>query len=369
MQKIGLLSYQFWYNYGTCLQAYALWKTIQKLGFDSEYIDFGWQYPQYPENKSILTLLKKILKKLLLKNDTESKILFDRFRKEYIKESEPVDIKKLSDIEADYRTFIVGSDQTWNPDCVEELYFKVFLLSFVKDNRKKCAYAPSIGRNFIDEHCKELYKKYLSDFHFISCRETSGCKILSEVLEKNISQVLDPTLLLTSADWNSVAHSPTADKDYILCYILGEKKSICDFAKKIALSQGKQLYILAGNFKICRQYKKYVLSGVGPSEFVGLIKHCSCLITDSFHGTIFSINFNKDFYAFYKRVGGASESDNSRMLDTLRQFGLEKRLRQDNDQELGTRIDYSCVNLTVDDYRKSSVKFLKKILEVQFIRT
>lgn len=371
MQKIGLVSYQFWYNYGTCLQAYALWKKIQMLGFDSEYIDFGWHYPFVEEHITFISKVKAYVRSFLkldkyekenAENIIANNLRFDEFRKQYIHESHPINIDTLNSINTQYWKFIVGSDQTWNPDCVEEKFFKVFLLSFVQDSLKKCAYAPSVGKSHVSTHCEYLFKKFLSDFDYISCREISGCRILSDVLNKNIQQVLDPTMLLDYRDWNKIAKNPINAKDYILCYILGGKTCICDYAKKLANKFGKRLYIISTNSYLYKRYSKYILHGIGPAEFVGLIRDCSCLVTDSFHGTIFSINFRKNFYTFYKRQGTFQESDNSRILDTLKLFGLEDRLRNDGDYSFCNSIDYNLVSLQVEKLRSESTIFLQKIL-------
>ena len=373
MQKIGLVSYQFWYNYGTCLQAYALWKKIQMLGFESEYIDFGWHYPIQKSKASLMSKIKCKIKHFLgldrlaikvLNNNVANNRLFDEFRKDYIKESRPTDIYSLESIENKYSKFIVGSDQTWNPDCVEEQFFKIFLLSFVNDPVKKCAYAPSIGRNNVTAHCLDLYKQYLSDFSYISCRESSGCGILTKALGKNIQQVLDPTLLLEAKDWDAIAENPINDEGYILCYILGNKTCICEFAKKIAQKENKELYIISNNLDIYKSFGNYILQNIGPKEFVGLIKNCSCMVTDSFHGTIFSINFQKDFYTFHKRPGTQNESDNSRIIDTLRQFDLEKRFRDDSDESFSRPIDYKKVRLILEKWRKESIAYLSNILSI-----
>ena len=372
MQKIGLISYQFWYNYGTCLQAYALWKKIQMLGFDSEYIDFGWHYPHYERKVTFASKIKSFIKKaldldkderLLAENNSINNRLFDEFRKQYIHESLPIDIENLASIERQYSKFIVGSDQTWNPDCVEEKFFKIFLLSFVRETEKKCAYAPSIGRSHVNEHCLELYRQYLSQFNYISCREASGCQILTKALNRDILQVIDPTLLLDTNDWATIASPPIKDKDYILCYILGDKNCICEFAKNLAKRENKKLYIVSKNISIFKKYHKHILCGVGPSEFIGLIKNCSCMVTDSFHGTIFSINFHKDFYTFHKRPGSSSESDNSRILDTLKQFGLEDRFREDADSSFCNHIEYNTVLPFLDKIRKESSSYLEKLLK------
>lgn len=372
MQKIGLVSYQFWYNYGTCLQAYALWKKIQMMGFESEYINFGWHYPYHEVKVTLVSRISRFIKGILgfdkverhlADNNSINNRLFEEFRKLYIHESLPIDIENLSTTENQYSKYIVGSDQTWNPDCVEEKFFKIFLLSFVHEPEKKCAYAPSIGRNHVDDHCLEMYKQYLSEFNYISCRETSGCQILTKALDRNVLQVIDPTLLLNAKDWSEIARNPINENGYILCYILGSKTCICEFAKKLAKKENKKLYIISKNYIIFQKYHKYILCGVGPSEFVGLIKNCSCMVTDSFHGTIFSINFKKDFYTFHKRPGTSNVSDNSRILDTLKQFGLEGRFREDADYSFDRHIEYDKISLFLDKLRKESVSYLENVLK------
>lgn len=376
MGKIALISYQFAYNYGTCLQAYALWKAIDNAGYSSEYINFDWKFPT--QEISVLERYLQIAKEYLggIKHQrfkatiefkqlqSSNKLQFDNFRKIHIHESQYIQSRQLPDIEDLYTKFIVGSDQTWNPECVSEKYFRIFLLSFLKNNKKKYAYAPSIGKSILDKHTLTLFKQYLSDFSKISCREINGCNTLSKVLNREIYKVLDPTLLLDKTEWEKLEVPHTQTKKYVLCYILGEKKNICEYAKSLANRKGLDLIILPANVSIYQAYKPYIPKDIGPSEFLSLIHYCEYVVTDSFHGSIFAINYNKNFYSFLKRNGDETQADNSRITDILKIFGLENRLKNDNDTTEEADIDFQSVNHILQQEREKSNNFLLSILKI-----
>ena len=365
MKKIAIITIYDNDNYGNRLQNYAVQEILKESKLGEPITIKNYSITNIKDSNFIKNFLRVLKGKYLLfkeykKCNKQRLKAFKEFGK-YINTTSKTFNFCMK--EKEYDVYIVGSDQTWNPDCVEEKFFKIFLLSFVHEPEKKCAYAPSIGRNHVDDHCLEMYKQYLSEFNYISCRETSGCQILTKALDRNVLQVIDPTLLLNAKDWSEIARNPINENGYILCYILGSKTCICEFAKKLAKKENKKLYIISKNYIIFQKYHKYILCGVGPSEFVGLIKNCSCMVTDSFHGTIFSINFKKDFYTFHKRPGASNVSDNSRILDTLKQFGLEGRFREDADYSFDRHIEYDKISLFLDKLRKESVSYLENVLK------
>ena len=203
----------------------------------------------------------------------------------------------------------------------------------------------------------------MSDFSKISCREINGCNTLSKVLNREIYKVLDPTLLLDKTEWKKIETPRTQTKKYVLCYILGEKKNICEYAKSLANRKGFDLIILPTNVNIYQAYKPYIPKDIGPSEFLSLIHYCEYVITDSFHGSIFAINYNKNFYSFLKRNGDETQADNSRITDILKIFGLENRLKNDNDTTEEADIDFQSVNHILQQEREKSNNFLLSILK------
>lgn len=386
MKKIALLSYHFWYNYGTCLQAYALQKFLDNLGYSAEYLNFGWKYPidqisfinnfwkfTKPKTSKLLELRIRLFKYIsALQNhnlhntllsdyvNQTNNSLFDNFYKNYIKETEP--ITNLHETNLLYSHFIVGGDQVWNSDCCEENFFKNFLLDFVDLSSKKSSYGSSIGKISNNKKTQDLFIQHLSKFQNLSCREEFGRKQLEALTKRNVSCVLDPTLLLTPEDWDKITVFPNIKSPYLLCYILGEKSSIVKQALEIAQKNGFILKIISSSPTIIKQFRKYTLSHIGPCEFLGLINKCSYLITDSFHGTAFALNFNKPFLSFFKRSGNASESDNYRIKDLLSQFHLESQLREDS-QPPEEQCNFDEANKILSIKRKYSLDYLKNIVE------
>lgn len=386
MRKIGLLSYHFWYNYGTCLQAYALQYVLRKMGYQSEYIDFGWKYPITPESfvenfwtykKTNVNFFRKFKIKLykyigsIINHNfystifhdficKTSNILYDKFHNQYIIES-PL-VKDLNNIEKKYDLFIVGSDQVWNPTCCEKIYFKHFLLDFVKEKKKKISYAPSIGIKNIDVETKELFKMYLPQFFSISCREEFGCSLLHKMTGLSITRVIDPTLLITRDEWLLIAENKKT-KPFILCYILGDKIEIVEKSLRIARKHSLDLKIISMSQVIINKYKKYIISNVGPREFLFFLGKSSCILTDSYHGTAFAINFNIPFYSFFKRAGDATTSDNSRIIDLLDLFHLSERFKESFNFSDDFLCDFTESNKILSYERVRSINFLKHSVE------
>lgn len=388
MRKFALLSYHFWYNYGTCLQAYALWRVFKDLGVDAEYLNFGWRYPipshVYLENwwrytmprigllsnvKFFLLRYGRALKHGNLNNVVRSDWVrrsnsrrFDRFKLKYIRESEPVDIEHDVKLLSRYEKFVVGSDQTWNPDCAELKYFEKFLLSFVQDPEKKACYAPSVGRTVVDDATRSVFKRFLSSFAYLSCRERSGCRILKEVLGREVEHVLDPTLLLLPDEWRKIGAKINCNTPFVLCYILGRKKSIVKYALQLAERSCAELKLITVDAELISEYGKYLVAGIGPSEFIALVDNALAVVTDSFHGTAFAINFNKDFYSFLKRGRSVSASDNGRIGELLKVFDLEDRMCDDISDIKHKSIDFNYVNLLLEKERTLSVEYLKRLI-------
>lgn len=371
-KKIALFSPYCSQNYGTVLQAFALAKVIQELGADCEYIT--WK--RYPEGKKALLkfMLKHPmfyyrLKKFLNKraNDLDYSFLSEPPYRETISKNEefckintPVNSQvyyfdELKGLESRYFSFIVGSDQTWSPSSLYQ--YSPHYLSFVKDHKKKNSYGCSMGTTSIPNSFKRFAKNNLISFSGLSCREQSNCTWLQESLKKEVTCVLDPTLLIGRECWNQYFKPVPINSRYILCYILGEKETICEYAELLGHRYNIPVYYI-----LTRPYyaqKKNVLSGIGCEEFLWLIDNCELLVTDSFHGSIFSINFNKNFIAFNKRKKGF---DNGRLEEIVSLFGIDSCFHRDDDFNLPNNIDYKTVNNILDKKREESLSYLKGIV-------
>ena len=357
-KKIAIITWHAYNNYGGVLQAYALRQTVKKLAVDKvDTINYKSNPPKVFKKIKFKEVIKKIsvhnnkIKKLIQQNSEK----FDEFREKNFtftrKCDNATDLFLLND---EYDKFICGSDQIWAPTVFNENYF----LSFVKDDSKKISYAPSMGLPVIDnKYIKEEIKKLVSKFDSISIREEQGKNLIKDFTDKEIEVVLDPTLLLNKEDWNQRFNLEEKNKDYIVFYCLGGKKGHYKIAKKIAKTLNKKLIIIPGNIL---DYRKKELQNVSPEGFLKLIYNASLVITDSFHGTIFSINFNVPFITL-KRFKDNKLSQNSRIYNILKKVKLENRLYNDNIKYFLENIDinFNECNKIIEEERKKSIEFLK----------
>ncbi len=368
-KKIALFSCHDDPNYGSMLQAYALAAVIRTLGHEPEYIS----YNSYPHRPLFLQIAICVAKKLGIRRTAYDFSFFDtsefattmeafgRFHSKYIPHSAKVyysnTIQHITET-GEYENYIVGSDQTWSPYLYNPR--KPYFLDFAS-LPKRNAYAPSLGTTKLPEEYQQLLKKKLSIFNNISCREYANCKLLSSLTGKDVCCVLDPTLLLTPKEWDKVCKLPAIDKEYILAYILGEKDSIVSFAEHLGKTKKLPVYYIATRPKHLNHPN--TLTGVGPDDFAGLIKNARYVVTDSFHGSLFSVNYNVQFYAFSKRDGDLNCQDNIRILEFLQSMHLENRLQDDRSATVLPDVDYEMVNKKLCKMREKSIVFLKSCLE------
>ena len=253
----------------------------------------------------------------LLKLKQERSLAFKDYQDKYLNVSDKILTHELSADETwvnQYDAFFCGSDQVWNPtyDTTSDLAF----LSFAKG--KSIAMAPSFGVSVIPDDVTDKYQKWISDISFLSVREDAGAKIISDLTGREAKVLVDPTMMLESDTWKKCVQKPdNLPQKYLLCYFLGQvsskyKKKIVNYAKK-------------NNLKIVRlfdiespDYYRY-----GPNEVLYSILNAEYIFTDSFHGSVFSILFNKNFTVFDRNEGGQSMS--SRLDTLLAKFGLQER--------------------------------------------
>lgn len=270
-------------------------------------------------DKSVLRdcLYAMVNKNKLLKLKQERSSAFKKYQDEYLNVSDTVLTQELSADENwvhQYDCFFCGSDQVWNPtyDTTSQLAF----LSFAKG--KSIAIAPSFGVSVIPDDVKDKYKKWLNDILFLSVREDAGAKIISDLTGRDAKVLVDPTMMLDADAWKECAQKPdTLPQKYLLCYFLGQvsakyQKAISAFAKENNL-QIVRLFDIESP-----EYYKY-----GPNEVLYSILNAEYIFTDSFHGSVFSILFNKNFTVFDRDEGGQSMS--SRLDTLLTKFGLQER--------------------------------------------
>lgn len=383
MKKIGIITYFYYYNYGTMLQGYALQKVMERLGkgeYSSEIIDcrFGeknlsfWYYFKIRVRRFFIyfTQIKRVIavfKKRDLTNarykseNAQKRKLFDDFVKQCCSMSEQT-YNQSSDLYPNpplYDIYVTGSDQTWSPKV--GLRDSLFL-GFAPKGKIRAAYAPSIGVASYSADEEKYVREHLNEYQFVSCREKHGAEILQKLSPVNVETVLDPTLLLRADEWRTISVKPDVPEKYVLCYFIGERMYYRDFAKQLSKQLNLPLVFIPGS-NTDMVSENHLIWQSGPREFLGLIDNAEVVLTDSFHGTIFSINFGKSFYSFIKHEG-AKAMDNMRIIDILERLGQADRLLTEyGGGEIDYHpVDYTATNGLLQAERDSSELFINKIL-------
>lgn len=369
--KILVLTQYLHTNYGGLLQAYALQKVLKELGHDVKTED---RRPVKKNNfEKVKFSVKNRLKILLGKgeftpSEKDYRVIsqyMSEFVRKHIETTLPIygpDADMLKSY--DYDAYIVGSDQVWRPKFANGLYN--YFLDFAKNSSKKISYAASFG---VDEweftedetkRCRDLIRR----FDKISVREESGVGLCHDNLNIEASRVLDPTLLLSKEDYKSFLDQDQVIKDpYLLCYVLDKTEDKHIVEKRIAekFSLFTDTAMPKHHSKYIRKYnvKDYVFPSV--ETWLSKFYNANFILTDSFHGTVFSILFNKPFTAIVNKNRGGS-----RFFSLLKIFGLEKRLiynsRDLTEDMLNEKIDYIKVNSILESEKAESMSFLKNSL-------
>lgn len=375
--KIGVITIVKVNNYGAELQAFALQEKLNTLGYDSEIIDYLFYknrgHKKEKISKSFTSLgLSRRLKEFLYpikvflntysyrkdKKIRESK--FDEFHqkntnfslKTYCKYSE------LYNEQPNYDVYIVGSDQVWNPYSNTSL--NPYFLTFAPKDKLKISYASSFGVSSIPQEVTSQYKLLLNNIDFLSVREKQGCNIIKEITGRDSKHVLDPTLLLNAKEWDKCSENLDGlPNKYILLYVLKESNYITEVARALAKQYDYKIV------RICREAVAEDKDGsiiniidAGPGEFLYLFSNAAFVLTNSFHGTAFSVNYQKPFFS----VVSSKKNNNSRLESLLNLLKLEERLIVEStsiDSLPSIQLNYSEASEILEKEREKSVSFLQ----------
>ncbi|WP_290850854.1 polysaccharide pyruvyl transferase family protein [Eubacterium sp. LMAG:50] len=372
--KIGVITYHSAYNFGSVLQAYATQESIEKIGYSVEIVNYRMKsqikyYSMIHLNNGLKAFLKDLLHLPQIGKYITRKNRFEQFIEELNLTKEFNEPEEVDEADGMFDIFVSGSDQIWNKHSneLEESEWKYmypYLLCFT--NKKKVSYASSIV-NMKDEELTYIVDK-VKKFDKISFREKASCDRFKSLFGIESNEVLDPTLLLNSEEWSSkigTIPEKMINKKYILYYALeGVKKTrkIMPKLQKMAKRKGCVLVVITP--LSCFTYSKGVINAIdaGPKEFLGWIKGAELVITNSYHGTLFSVNLGTNFYTLQEK-----ESTDNRIKGILLKLELEKRIISDVDSILYEKeeINFQDVWKKLDIYRKESIEFLKKALKYE----
>ena len=375
--KIGIITIQKCNNFGADLQAFALQKKLQLMGYDAENIDYlFYKHPEHKKTRasrpsfklSAVNRLKEWLlpkvnavKGLRRRGDEAARCAkFAAFFEENVRTSKPY--RTLDELYADppkYDVYVTGSDQVWNPRMGSSI--EPYFLTFAPQGARKISYAASFGVSSLAPSAYRKYSQWLEEYAAISTREDVGAKIVGRFVNCHPAQaVLDPTLLLTGNEWSQVATDESGKGDYLLVYDL----SVCPGLWKLAKRWAKDLSV--GIKRICRGVGCEKIEGVenieavGPAEFVGLIAHAKAVVSTSFHGTAFSVNFQKPFYS----VVPYGMTNASRIESLLGNLGLNERIVRERDVDsVALSLDGCSCAERLNELRGKSVAWLSDAVE------
>lgn len=351
-------------NYGSLLQSIATNKAIERLGHQSLIIDYkrkderGFRKVWTEARRKSGNPLKQCLYAVIrypIERLAEKR--FDRMRVQYLSMTELCSTHKdLENLQAD--VFMTGSDQVWGP-MVNGTFDAVYFLNFVHSG-KKVSYAASFGKTVFEQVVVNQYKKMLASYDKIAVREDSAVELLkSWELDNCIGQVLDPTLLLTGDEWRAFFHLENAVcKPYVLIYQLHNDPKLSEYAKSLAMAMGMELVRVNPFFHQASRGGRFVCCP-DVSVFLNLINESSMVVTDSFHGTCFAINLNKQFVEVLP-----NNSTGTRNQSILKLTGLSNRIVTDFDDFsiVYKSINYDQVNEILNNERTKSIAVLKDLL-------
>lgn len=377
MKKIGILSvvYHNW-NYGGMLQGYALCAALNDMGYPARQIRNTWKMLRG-------TGLSRAAKKCVLQN----RFLFSTYDR-YIRRKEAIKLdgfrafeKKIpfSDFYASvniaeankkYECFIAGSDQIWSMKFQNEQTLYMYGLLFAEPGKRKISYAASIGAERTAHGHEDLFREVLNNLDCISVREKAARDFLQPLTDKPVAVTADPTLLLTGEEWDKIAVQPPRVEPYAFAYFLQEKDNRHTGELHHILSElDLPMLCIADETGIYPRPQDEQIFDAGPAEFLGYIRNAEIVLTDSFHGMVFSVLYNKPFWVFKRNRDDDRASMNSRITDFLSELGLEDRLLQNGEfpteERLRERIDYAPVNRLVQEKREFSFHWLKDAVDFE----
>lgn len=351
METAGIITIFDENNYGNRLQNYAvqvllvecglLPTTIKCENFTQNYQMVRWV---------VIHKIKQFLKIYLFQDERVKRFL--RFNREYISSTRLYyNGRKRHPLHYDY--YFVGSDQVWNPK-LNRLSDMELLCSF--EGGKKISLCASIGVPDLSINDRMRLKEAVSRMAGVSVREESAKRLLEEISDVSVSTLLDPTMLVSRSTWDKVKRDPgNLPKKYILTYFLGQ---ISEHVQQMIFSLGEN-----ENYEIVplgEKNSKYY--GMGPAEFIYLIENAECVLTDSFHATVFSILFHTDFYVMKRDYGSVDMKE--RIATLLSRFSLHNRyITEPLNIQSTTKIDFSNIENILAEERRKYLDFMKSSMQ------
>ena len=365
--RAGLITFHFAHHYGAQLQAYATMRAIQGLGWDCQIIDY-----RLPHTTRTNQIFKRGGGLRGAAADAHTALHYAAFQRRFqrfeafVAEQMALSPERYTSVEQlraappEYDVYVAGSDQIWNPYIFENKEFDpAFLLAFAQG--RKIAYAPSLGVPELPADKAEQLRGYLASYSALSVREKRGQALLEQVTGRPARVVLDPTLLLTGEDWGALAVPPRFRGPYILCYFVSDPAEAAPYALALSQKTGWPIVQLAGARRKIEGARELVFDA-GPREFLGLFQNAGAVVTNSFHGAAFSLQFRKNFFTSMSPKE-RRQPEFSRIYSLLSRLGCADRIiGLDAAAPVEAEMDYGAVYEKLEAARADSLAYLDAAL-------
>lgn len=380
--NIGIITIHKSPNYGACFQSFALYSFLKSNKLDCEIIDLhrpthsdyipSKKFVEYrPIKETLTTKIQKFFKKLVSspKGKAEKSSLSPEAAKKFeqfnapIKYSTPyLSIDELYTNPPIYDIYLTGSDQLWNPTmrfCIEP-----YFLTFAPKGARKISYATSVAVSSLRPNEEKDFQTWLKDYETISVREASAVNLISKLSGKKVTQVSDPTFLLSYDDWKKHATEIKIKEQYILLFTLSYRKNLADYVLRLSKDSGFKMIYLCLSHPQETIYPYIVERNAGPAEFLTYIANAEMVITDSFHGTAFCLHMHtKNFFTYI-----SNKKRGSRITDMLSMFQLsnhllDEQLNMSYPQLNSITIDQEQLNVAMEAERKRCANYLSSVIK------
>lgn len=323
--KIAILTFHNANNYGALLQAYALQTFLDQnfgqaflLDYHNDRIDKSYRFPCFSDYfKKTKASISRLIHTFLLRKRYAK---MECFRQNFFKLSRRYDRNSIKDASNETDTFVVGSDQVWNPLIIGDDW--TYFFDFADDTKIKCSYSASIGLNQIPSDYQDLFKRSLKRFKALSVRESSAVSALNDLGFESVCKLPDPVTLISKNDWEKFIedYPRKIQNGYIFLYKITRSDKLISFAKMLSRKTGLPIIYLPNDLK--DGFVGSLKINVGPQEWLSYIKHADYVVTNSFHGTLFSIIFGTKFFA---EISSKVNPTMSRLSNLLEDYGLVER--------------------------------------------
>lgn len=367
--KVGIITFHNSYNCGSMLETYAMQTIVRKLGHSAEIVNFSSEgqrklYAPFFQWSSIRNIIKNLLILPGLKRIQHNNEAYENFKNKNFRLS---DFCSNSDYltDSNYDVVIAGSDQIWNITIMD--YDPAYYLNWVT-KAKKVAYAPSFGARRIEDHASDIteFIRYLEQFDALSIRENNGQKWIKELLGRDVPVLLDPTLLLNREDYEIIENKTIVPNGkYIFFYSPSFDADICKFVQSVAKKYNLKVITWSTKtycFKLIKRFGFSLPDYESPDVYLNLIKNAELVFTTSYHGTIFSTIYRKNFFTI---KNGDMYGNDDRVSTLLGQLSMEDRLIEykfDAEFNYMDSVDYRTYESTVNTLKQKSLEYLQNAL-------